>query len=146
MSTRMLVTPRVYFQMAADGTFFKQLAWINPKTHVPTIAIVAQGVIAAIIANLPYEKIVNWTVAPEWIFVVLAAGAIFIFRKRDGEKVQPRFRVPLHPFSTILLMVVLLAIFVTEVILVPLDTLYGTLVIVAGIIFYYAWRRFARTA
>jgi hypothetical protein len=43
-------------------------------------------------------------------------------------------------------MVVLLAIFATEVILVPLDTLYGTLVIVAGIIFYYAWRRFARTA
>ncbi len=147
MSTRMLVTPRIYFQMAADGTFFKQIAWINPKTHVPTIAIILEGLIAAIIAlSGTYDKIVNWITAPEWIFVVLAAGAIFIFRKRDGDKVKPRFRVPLHPFSTILLMAVLLGIFFTEVILVPLDTLYGFLVIVAGIVFFYAWKRFARTA
>jgi basic amino acid/polyamine antiporter, APA family len=146
MSTRMLVTPRVYFQMAADGTFFKQIAWISPNSRVPTIAIIIEGAIAAIIAvSGTFEQIVNWTVAPEWIFVVLAAGAIFIFRKRDGNAIQPAFRVPLHPFSTILLMVVLLAIFVTEVILVPLDTLYGTLVIVAGIIFYYAWKRFVPT-
>jgi basic amino acid/polyamine antiporter, APA family len=147
MSTRMLVAPRVYFQMAADGTFFKQLAWINPKTSVPTIAIIAEGVVAAIIAaSGTFAQIVNWIVAPEWIFVVLAAGAIFIFRKRDGDAVKPAFRVPLHPFSTILLMVVLLAIFVTEVILVPRDTLYGALVIVAGIAFYYLWRRVARPA
>ncbi len=146
MSTRMLVTPRIYFQMAADGTFFKQIAWINPKTHVPTIAIILEGLIAAIIAlSGTYDKIVNWITAPEWIFVVLAAGAIFIFRKRDGDKVQPRFRVPLHPFSTILLMLVLLAIFFSEIVLIPLDTLYGTLVIVAGIVFYFAWRRFVRT-
>ena len=146
MSTRMLVTPRIYFQMAADGTFFKQIAWINPKTHVPTIAIILEGLIAAIIAlSGTYDKIVNWITAPEWIFVVLAAGAIFIFRKRDGDKVKPRFRVPLHPFSTILLMAVLLAIFFTEVVLIPLDTLYGLLVIVAGIVFFYAWKRFART-
>ena len=146
MSTRMLVTPRIYFQMAADGTFFKQIAWINPKTHVPTIAIILEGLIAAIIAlSGTYDKIVNWITAPEWIFVVLAAGAIFIFRKRDGDKIKPRFRVPFHPVSTILLMAVLLAIFFTEVVLIPLDTLYGILVILAGIVFFYAWKRFART-
>jgi basic amino acid/polyamine antiporter, APA family len=145
ISTRMLITPRIYFQMAADRTFFKQLAWINPKTHVPTIAIIIQGVIAALIAlSGTYDKIVNWIAAPEWIFVVLAAGAIFIFRKRDADKAQPRFRVPLHPFSTILLVLVLLAIFVSELVLIPLDTLYGTLVIIAGIIFYFAWRRSIR--
>jgi hypothetical protein len=43
-------------------------------------------------------------------------------------------------------MVVLLAIFVTEIILVPRDTLYGALVIVAGIVFFYVWRRVAATA
>jgi APA family basic amino acid/polyamine antiporter len=147
MSTRMLVTPRIYFQMAADGTFFKQIAWISPRSHVPTIAIVIEGAIAAIIAvSGTFEQIVNWVVAPEWIFVVLAAGAIFIFRKRDGPGTKPPISVPFHPFSTILLMAVLLAIFVAELMLFPQDTLYGTLVIVAGIIFYYAWRRFARTA
>jgi basic amino acid/polyamine antiporter, APA family len=140
MSTRMLVTPRVYFQMAADGTFFKQIAWISPRTHVPTVAIAAEGAIAAIIAvSGTFDQIVNWTVAPEWIFVVLAAGAIFIFRKRDGKAVQPAIRVPFHPWSTILLMAVLLSIFATEAVLLPRDTLYGGLVIAAGIAFYFVW-------
>ena len=146
MSTRMLVTPRIYLQMAADGTFPKQIAWINPKTRVPTVAIILQGVIAAIIALNKFDQIVNWIVAPEWIFVVLAAGAVFIFRKRDGDAIKPAIQVPLHPFSTMLLMAVLLAIFVTEVVLVPLDTLYGTLVIVAGFIFYDVWRRVGAVA
>ncbi|HTU70254.1 MAG TPA: amino acid permease [Candidatus Baltobacteraceae bacterium] len=145
MSTRMLVTPRIYHQMAADGNFFKQIAWVSPRTHVPTVAIVIEGVIAAIIAiSGTFEQIVNWVVAPEWIFVVLAGGAIFIFRKRDGPGTKPPISVPLHPYSTMLLMAALLAIFASQVALLPLDTLYGTLVIVAGIVFYYAWKRFAQ--
>lgn len=141
MSTRMLITPRIYFQMAADGTFFQQIAWISPRSRVPVIAIAAEGTIAALIAiSGTFDQIVNWTVAPEWVFVVLAAGAVFIFRKRDGDAARPPIRVPFHPWSTILLMAVLVAIFATEVVLLPLDTLYGTLVMLAGIAFYFAWR------
>ena len=144
MSTRMLVTPRIYHRMAADGTFFKQIAYVHPRTHVPTVAIVLEGAIAAVIAvSGSFDQIVNWIVAPEWIFVVLAAAALFIFRRRDGESVRPQIRMPFHPWSTLLLIAVLLAIFVTEGVLLPLDTLYGTLVIVAGVIFYFIWKRVA---
>jgi APA family basic amino acid/polyamine antiporter len=145
MSTRMLVTPRIYFQMAADGLFFKGLAWINPRTHVPTFAIVIEGVIAGAIALTgTFEQIVNWVVAPEWVFVILAAGAVFVFRKRDGDRAIAGARVPFHPWSTLLLMAVLLAIFVAEFAIYPLDTLYGTLVIAAGFVFFFGWKRFAR--
>jgi len=146
MSTRILVAPRIYFQMAADGLFFKALAWIHPRTHVPVIAIVAEGVVAGAIAiSGTFEQIVNWTVAPEWLFVILAAGAVFVFRKRDGGA-RAATQVPLHPWSTILLMAVLLAIFVAELAIYPLDTVYGALVIVAGAIFYFGWKRFAAAA
>jgi basic amino acid/polyamine antiporter, APA family len=147
MSTRMLVSPRIYFQMATDGTFFRQFAYLNPRTHVPVIAILAEGTIAAAIAlgGKSFDQIVNWTVAPEWIFVILAAGAIFIFRKRDGAAIRPGVNVPLHPWSTIFLMAVLAAIFAAEVAQYPLDTLYGTLVLGAGAIFFFAWKRFATT-
>ncbi|MBV9028525.1 MAG: amino acid permease, partial [Candidatus Eremiobacteraeota bacterium] len=50
MSTAVLCAPRLYFQMADDDLFFKQIAWISPKTHVPVLAIVLHGAIAAIIA------------------------------------------------------------------------------------------------
>lgn len=144
MSTRMLVTPRIYFQMAADGTFFRQLGYVNPRTRVPTIAIIVEGAIAAIIAlSGTFDQIVNWTVAPEWFFVILAAGAVFVFRKRDGDRMKSPVRVPLHPWSTLLLMAVLAAIFIAELLQYPLDTLYGTLVIIAGTIFYFVRKRVA---
>ena len=145
MSTRILVSPRIYHQMAADGTIFKQLGYVDPRTHVPTVAIIVEGVIAAIIAlSGTFDQIVNWTVAPEWFFVVMAAAAIFIFRKRDGNTVQPSVRVPLHPYSTGLLIAVLLAIFATEVIVAPLDTIWGALVIAGGVAFYFIWGRVVR--
>lgn len=45
ISTKMLVTPRLYHRMAADGLFFKAVAWVHPKTRVPVFAIAIQGVI-----------------------------------------------------------------------------------------------------
>ncbi|HMF29755.1 MAG TPA: amino acid permease, partial [Candidatus Cybelea sp.] len=48
LSNQILTSPRVYFQMAADGTFFKQFAAIDPRTHAPVVAIVAQGLVALV--------------------------------------------------------------------------------------------------
>jgi basic amino acid/polyamine antiporter, APA family len=142
VSTRLLLGPRVYFQMAADGTFFRQLAWIHPRTRVPTIAIALEGLIAAIIAaSGSYEQILNWIVAPEWAFTVLAAGALFIFRKREADAILPAVRVPGHPFTTAFFIAVLLAIFVSELFIYPRDTLYGVAVMVVGLVVYSAWKR-----
>ena len=145
ISTRMLVTPRIYYQMAADGTFFKQVAAIDPRTHAPTLAICLEAGIAAIIAvSGTFEQIVNWVVAPEWLFVVLAAVAVFIFRKQDAGKPQPATRVPGHPVTTFAFIAVLLGIFAAELSIYPLDTLYGALVFIAGVVVFYAWRRFGK--
>ena len=43
LSNQILTSPRVYFQMAADGTFFKQLAWVNPRTHAPVSRLCCKG-------------------------------------------------------------------------------------------------------
>lgn len=146
MSTRLLVAPRIYYQMARDGTFFSWLAWVHPRTAVPVFAIVAEGLVATILAlSGTFEQIVNWATGPEWLFVIAVAAAVFVFRKRDGGKAVA-VQVPLHPWSTLLLIAVLAAILVTEFALIPLDSLYGTLVIVAGALFYFVWKRFAPSA
>ena len=143
MSTRLLVAPRIYFQMAADGYFFKQVAWIHPRTRVPIIAIALEGIFAAALALTgSYDRIVNWVTAPEWLFVALAAGAVFVFRARDKDKPAPSSRVPGHPFTTGALILVLLGIFVAELFIYPLDTLFGAIVIAAGLAFFFGWRRF----
>ena len=46
----MLTAPRVYFAMADDGVFFRTVARVSERTRVPVVAIVLQGIAAAVIA------------------------------------------------------------------------------------------------
>ena len=43
LSNQILTSPRVYFQMATDGTFFKALASVSARTHAPVLAIVRKA-------------------------------------------------------------------------------------------------------
>ncbi|MGB6984816.1 MAG: amino acid permease, partial [Candidatus Aquilonibacter sp.] len=81
IANQILTSPRVYFQMAADGTFFKQLAWISPRTHVPVIAIAVQGAAAIAIALAGperYNLILGWVTSIDYVFFGFSARAIFI--------------------------------------------------------------------
>ena len=50
LSQSILTAPRVYYAMARDRVFFKGVGYLDPRTRVPTVAIVLQGVCAAAIA------------------------------------------------------------------------------------------------
>ncbi|MBV8636456.1 MAG: amino acid permease [Candidatus Eremiobacteraeota bacterium] len=142
MSSAVLLAPRVYFQMAYDGLFFKQIAWINPKTKVPAVAIALHGTIAAIYAATgSYELILNWIAAWIWLFSLLCALAVFVFRKRDAGLPRPGFTVPLHPWSTGLFILAILFIFASSYIQYPIDTSLGALINIGGVIFYMIWNR-----
>lgn len=145
LSTCMLVHPRVYYHMAADGLFFRQLAWVSPSRRVPVVAILVQAVIGSAIAlSGSYEQIINWVVLPQWLFSGLAAVALFIFRRRDAGKPAPPVRVPGHPYTTGLFIAALAGIFISEFVIYPRDTMYGLAVLVSGAIVFSAWRRWWR--
>ena len=50
LSQGMLTTPRVYFAMAEDRLFFRSVAKVSARTHVPVVAILLQGAAAIAIA------------------------------------------------------------------------------------------------
>jgi len=146
IANQILTSPRVYFQMAADGTFFKALAWISPRTHVPVIAIAVQGAAAVAIALAGperYNLILNWVTSIDYIFFGFAALAIFIFRRRDriAGAPEPWFVIPLHPWSTLLFLVTAWAIVADVVLKSPMDASFGIGVLLTGIPIYYVFRR-----
>ncbi len=144
ITNQILTAPRVYYQMAADGTFFKALAKIDPRTHVPVIAIAVQGVAAMLIAlSGKYDLILNWVTSVDYIFFGFAALALIIFRRRDAAARAPRpfFTIPLHPWSTLLFLVVAWGIVVDVLLKSTTDTLIGVVVLLTGIPVYYAFRR-----
>ena len=84
LSQSMLTAPRVYFAMAEDRLFFRQLAYLN-RARVPAFAIALQGSLAIVTALVAskYEQILNYVVSVDVIFFALSAACVFVFRKRS---------------------------------------------------------------
>lgn len=140
LSQGMLTAPRVYFAMADDGLFFKLIAKLNPKTLVPVAAIVLQGVWAMVIAaSGRYEQILNYVVSVDFIFFGLTAVCVFIFRKRD--KAETKFKIPLHPFTTIFFIAACFFVVANTLYKYPENSLIGLAIMLAGIPVYFLWKR-----
>ncbi|MBV9719144.1 MAG: amino acid permease [Candidatus Eremiobacteraeota bacterium] len=142
LSNQILTSPRVYFQMAADGIFFPALARVNRRTHAPVLAIVLQGVIAIVIAlSGRYDQILNYVTCNDYIFFGLAAIALIVFRNRDarerGEGREPFFRMPGHPVSTLIFLCAAWAIVGDTIAHAPHDTLVGVAILLSGLPVYY---------
>ena len=141
LAQSILSAPRVYFAMAQDGLFFRQIAWVNPRTHVPAVAIALQGGWAIVIALTgSYAQIINYVVAVDCTFYGLTAACLFVFRGRDtGSDVL--YRVPGHPWSTLLFIAVEWIVVVSTSIHDPKRAAIGFAIALAGLPAYFWWRR-----
>ena len=100
LSQGMLTAPRVYFAMAEDGLFFRRVAEVSASARVPVVAIILQGVAAAVIAlSGTFGQILSYVVSVDFIFFGLTGAALFVFRNRDPDQ-QVAFKAPGHPFTT----------------------------------------------
>jgi len=144
LSQSMLTAPRVYFAMAKDGLFFSAVAKLSPRSRVPVIAIVMQGLLATAIAlSGKYEQILNYVVSVDFIFFGLTAMCVFIFRRRlQGTHIGgPLARVPGHPLTTALFIAVCWLVVINTVYQYPRYTLIGLAILLAGIPAYFLWQR-----
>jgi basic amino acid/polyamine antiporter, APA family len=140
LSQSVLTAPRVYFAMAKDGAFFRQLAWVHPKTRVPVYAIVLQSAWAMLILlSGSYAQILNYVTAMDWIFFGLTASCLFVLRRRDRSPAQ--FRMPLHPVSTALFCLVCWAVVANTIYRYPENTLIGIGILISGVPAYFVWQK-----
>ena len=149
LSQGMLTAPRVYFAMAKDGLFFKSVAWLDPRTRVPVLAIALQGVLAVVIAvSGRYEQILNYVVSVDFIWFGLTAASLFVFRSRtlnrETNLVSGGFRVPGHPVTTGLFVAACALTVLSTIYKYPHNSAIGIGIVVAGIPAYFFWRWWGR--
>jgi APA family basic amino acid/polyamine antiporter len=143
LSQSVLTAPRVYFAMAKDGVFFRQLACVHPKTRVPVYAIVLQSAWAMLILlSGSYAQILNYVTAMDWIFFGLTASCLFVLRRRDPGPAQ--FRMWLHPLSTALFCLVCWAVVGNTIYRYPANTLIGIGILISGVPVYFIWQKLRR--
>ena len=147
LSQSILTAPRVYFAMAEDRVFFRSVAWVHPRTRVPVIAIAMQGVWAMVIALTgTYAQVVNYVVAMDSIFFGLTAVCLLVLRRRDSSSSAIDYRVPGHPWTTLLFIAAEWLVVVSTFARDPRRSTIGLLMAVAGLPVYFFWRAKSREA
>jgi APA family basic amino acid/polyamine antiporter len=144
-----LTAPRVYFAMAEDRVFFRSVAWVHPRTHVPVVAIALQGVWAIAIALTgTFAQVVNYVVAMDSLFFGLTAVCLLVLRRRaaasGAEKVD--YLVPGHPWTTLLFIVAEWVVVVSTFARDPQRSFIGLGIAIAGLPVYFFWRAKNREA
>jgi APA family basic amino acid/polyamine antiporter len=145
LSQSILTAPRVYFAMADDGLFFRAVAWLNPRTRVPVVAIVLQSVWTMVIAlSGRYEQILNYVIAMDFLFFGLTATTIFVFRRRAARgamKPSDGYRMPGHPVTTAVFVAICWWVVANTIYRYPANSLIGFALLLAGIPVYWLWSR-----
>jgi len=141
-----LSAPRIYYAMAADGLFFKSIAWVHPKFKTPVFAIILQSVWAILLLLFwgTVENLITYTVSIEWIFFTLAAAGIFIFRKKlkNAERAYKTFGYPVTP----LIFIGITTWFVINIMInKPLHMGIGLIFLLIGVPVYLVFRKMNRS-
>ena len=133
---------RIPFAVARDRYFFSALAEVHPRFHTPSIAIIAQAVLAIILLLFggSFRQFFSLAIFAEWLFYMVAASTVFLFRRREPAAPRP-YRVwgyPVVPSLFVLAAAVLLYFTFRDN---WPNSGYGSLVILAGIPVFYLFAR-----
>jgi APA family basic amino acid/polyamine antiporter len=135
-----LVGPRVYYQMAQDGLFFRWAAHLHPVYQTPDRAIMLQATIASVlVATGSYRTLFTRVIYTEWIFFALLALGVILMRRRPGY--APAWRMPLVPIAPILFVIVSLLIVANQIRANWQNAAIGLAIVATGFPAYYFWRK-----
>jgi APA family basic amino acid/polyamine antiporter len=140
-----LVTPRVYQAMAADGVFFRSVARLDPRFRTPTLAILIQAVWAVgLTLSGTYGQLLDYVVFGDWIFFGLCGATIFVFRLRAARSASagvPRtYRTPGYPLVPAVFVLAALYVVVSSVASNPVNAVIGASLIGLGVPVHHVYR------
>ena len=141
LSAMTIAGPRVYFAMARDGAFFDAAARVHPRFRTPWVAIIAQTVWSSLlILTNTKDQLAEYTGFAVLLFSAIAVSVVFVLRWRNPNEPRP-FRAWGYPLAPAMFVLASLAIMVAAISGRPGPSMWGALIILAGIPAYYAFRR-----
>jgi APA family basic amino acid/polyamine antiporter len=145
-----LAPARVYYAMAADGTFFRGLAQLHPRFQTPALAIVLQSAWAILLALTgEYGDLLSTVVFADWIFFGLTVAGLFVLRRAGssdpaGERGRlgpAPFRTPGYPWVPAFFVIVAVVVVCSTIYAAPVRSGVGALLLLLGVPVYYGFTR-----
>jgi APA family basic amino acid/polyamine antiporter len=135
-----LAGPRIFYAMARDGVFFPGLAWIHPSYQTPARAIcLLAGWAGLLTLTGGYEHLITMAMFAAWILFAMAVGSVIVLRRKHPEWDRP-YRVAGYPWTTLVFVVVASAFVINTLLESPRSSLFGMVVVLAGVPIYGRWR------
>jgi len=135
-----LAGSRIPYAQAHDGLLPMKLARVHPRFHTPTVAIVAQALMAGIFALTgAYEALYTKAIYSEWIFYALCTAAVVILRRRRPDLKRP-YRTWGYPVVPLIFVSVAVLILGDTLVQRPADALWCLGLTVSGIPAYFLWK------
>ncbi len=135
--------PRIYFAMAADGIFFKQLAFVHPRWRTPVVAMLVQVVWAIAVLLFfrgLFDQIITFVTFMDIAFMGLAGAAVFVFRQKRKDAERP-VRVWGYPLIPAVFILISAAFAVNTLLERPDQALPGLGLLLLGVLVYYTIKK-----
>jgi APA family basic amino acid/polyamine antiporter len=136
-----LAGARVYYAMARDGLFFEAAGRLSPTTHVPTWALMVQGIWTAFLTLTgSYGQLLDYVIFAALLFYVLTMVALFSLRRKRPDMERP-YRAFGYPVIPGLYMLSALGIALLLLVAKPQYSFAGLFLVLLGVPVYYLWNR-----
>jgi APA family basic amino acid/polyamine antiporter len=134
-----LTAPRIYYKMANDGAFFKNIAKLHPTRKTPIAAILLQSgwAIALLLLWATFENLITYVVFMDWVFMVMAALSLFYFRHKQKRSSPEGFKVPLYPIIPCIFIGISVWFIIYTLIGKPEQAIAGIILLIIGLPVYY---------
>jgi basic amino acid/polyamine antiporter, APA family len=140
-NSNVLAGPRVYFAMARQGLFFRQVATVHPRYLVPVLSIVLQSAWAIILTLVgSFDRLFSYVIFVAWIFYALGGAAVLILRRRQPDLERP-YKVWGYPLVPLLFVLMAALIVMNAVFNDFKNSFWGLVVVFSGLPAYFYWSR-----
>jgi APA family basic amino acid/polyamine antiporter len=138
LSAFIIIGPRVYYSMAKDGLFFKSVARIHKKFHVPSNSILLQCLIAVILAlSGTFEQVLTYMGFALGIFPLLTILGVWKLRKTNPSAL----RLKGFPVTQIIYITTGVLILVLSYMERPVESSIAIMTVLIGIPAYYLFKK-----
>jgi APA family basic amino acid/polyamine antiporter len=133
---------RVPFAVARDGYLFSPLAQVHPRFRTPSTAIAVQAALTTVLLLFggSFQQLFFLTLFAEWLFYMLTATTLFVFRHRQPDASRP-YKVWGYPLVPALFIAasgfLLYYTFVENL----RNSILGLLVVLTGVPAYFVFAR-----
>jgi APA family basic amino acid/polyamine antiporter len=136
-----LAGARVYYAMAKDGLFFRNVARLHPTHKTPAVSLMVQMVWTCILCvSGSYGQLLDYIIFAVLVFYILTIFGLFVLRRTHPDAPRP-YRAVGYPVLPAIYIVTALFIDVVLLRYKPQYTWPGLCIVLLGIPVYFLWSR-----